>query len=217
MAKLEDIVNGMIGNSQKPSIDDIVNDLLDSVDADLREPEMVDVASEIIVVDVDEILDIYGATMMYHEIVSKDKGLGSLSFIYTRLVHPVIAAMFNAGVGDNDEETQQFLRRLGNIRADDELGDFLVKNLEHRIWELSQQHDNMINIRTKELLRLCGAMAELIVVSIRDYALDFSASLPPAANARAAIQIDQRCSASVVPERNPDSLIITLNYGWVYL
>ena len=198
-------------------IQDIVDRILDDVDQEQKEITIADTASEVVAIDIDEVLDIFGAPMVYHEIVSKSKGLGSLSFIYTRLAHPVIAALFNSGVSDDHEETEKFLKRLAYTRTDDEIGNYIYDNLEARIWELSQTDDNMVNIKTKELMRLCISIVELIVVRIRDYALDFNRTVPPLGNVKAAIQIDQRCTAFVVPEENPDSLVITLNYGWVYL
>lgn len=198
-------------------IQDIVDRILDDVDQETNESAIADTASEVVVIDIDEIIDIFGAPMVYHEIVSKSKGLGSLSFIYTRLAHPVIAALFNSGVNDDQEETEKFLRRLAYTRTDEEIGNYIYDNLEARIWELAQTEDNMKNIRTKELMRLCISIVELIVVRIRDYALDFNRTVPPLGDVKAAIQIDQRCTAFVVPEENPDSLAITLTYGWVYL
>lgn len=198
-------------------IQDIVDRILDDSDQGQKETAIADTASEVVVIDIDEILDIFGAPMVYHEIVSKSKGLGSLSFIYTRLTHPVIAALFNSGVSDDQEETEKFLRRLAYTRTDDDIGNYIYDNLEARIWELAQTEDNMVNIKTKELMRLCISIVELIVVRIRDYALEFNRTVPPLGNVKAAIQIDQRCSALVVPQDNPDSLVITLNYGWVYL
>ena len=198
-------------------IQDIVDRILDDSDQGQKETAIADTASEVVVIDIDEILDIFGAPMVYHEIVSKSKGLGSLSFIYTRLAHPVIAALFNSGVSDDQEDTERFLRRLAYTRTDDDIGNYIYDNLEARIWELAQTEDNMVNIKTKELMRLCISIVELIVVRIRDYALEFNRTVPPLGNVKAAIQIDQRCSALVVPQDNPDSLVITLNYGWVYL
>lgn len=198
-------------------IQDIVDRILDDSDQGQKETAIADTASEVVVIDIDEILDIFGAPMVYHEIVSKSKGLGSLSFIYTRLAHPVIAALFNSGVSDDQEDTEKFLRRLAYTRTDDDIGNYIYDNLEARIWELAQTEDNMVNIKTKELMRLCISIVELIVVRIRDYALEFNRTVPPLGNVKAAIQIDQRCSALVVPQDNPDSLVITLNYGWVYL
>ena len=198
-------------------IQDIVDRILDDSDQGQKETAIADTASEVVVIDIDEILDIFGAPMVYHEIVSKSKGLGSLSFIYTRLAHPVIAALFNSGVSDDQEDTERFLRRLAYTRTDDDIGNYIYDNLEARIWELAQTEDNMVNIKTKELMRLCISIVELIIVRIRDYALEFNRTVPPLGNVKAAIQIDQRCSALVVPQDNPDSLVITLNYGWVYL
>lgn len=198
-------------------IEDIVDRILDGADQERNQSNIADTASETVVIDIDEIMDIFGAPMVYHEIVSKSKGLGSLSFIYTRLVHPVIAALFNSGVSEDQEETEKFLKRLAYTRTDDDIGNFIYDNLENRIWELAQTENNMINIRTKELMRLCISVAELMTVRIRDYALDFNRTVPPLGNVKAAIQIDQRCTALVVPNDNPDSLVITLHYGWVYL
>ena len=115
------------------------------------------------------------------------------------------------------EETEKFLKRLAYTRTDDDIGNFIYDSLEARIWELAQTENNMINIRTKELMRLCISVAELMIVRIRDYALDFNRTVPPLGNVKAAIQIDQRCTVLVVPNDNPDSLVITLHYGWVYL
>lgn len=211
---LNDYVNTEVKMNQ---IKDIVDRILDDTGQEQNESAIADTASEVVVIDIDEVIDIFGAPMVYHEIVSKSKGLGSLSFIYTRLAHPVIAALFNSGVTDNQEETEKFLRRLAYTRTDDEIGNYIYDNLEARIWEMAQTEDNMVNIKTKELMRLCISIVELIIVRIRDYALDFNKTVPPLGNVKAAIQIDQRCTAFVVPENNPDSLVITLNYGWVYL
>ena len=211
---LNDYVNTEVKMNQ---IKDIVDRILDDAEHDRKEITIADTASEVVVIDIDEILDIFGAPMVYHEIVSKSKGLGSLSFIYTRLAHPVIAALFNSGVSEDQEQTEKFLRRLAYTRTDDDIGNYIYDNLEARIWELSQVEDNMVNIRTKELMRLCISIVELVVVRIRDYALEFNKTVPPLGNVKAAIQIDQRCTAFAVPEENPDSLVITLNYGWVYL
>ena len=91
-------------------IEDIVDRILDGTDQERNQSNIADTASETVVIDIDEIMDIFGAPMVYHEIVSKSKGLGSLSFIYTRLVHPVIAALFNSGVSEDQEETEKFFR-----------------------------------------------------------------------------------------------------------
>ena len=93
-------------------IEDIVDRILDGADQERNQSNIADTASETVVIDIDEIMDIFGAPMVYHEIVSKSKGLGSLSFIYTRLVHPVIAALFNSGVSEDQEETEKFLEAL---------------------------------------------------------------------------------------------------------
>lgn len=197
-------------------LEDIVNDILDQADQD-SQTQLADTTSEIVVIDIDEILDIFGAALVYHEMVSKTKGLGSLAFIYTRLVHPVIAGIFNSGADSDPDKIQQHLRRLTQLRTDEQLGNYVHDTLENRIWELTQTDDRMVNIRTKELLRLCIAVAEIMLVRIRDYALEFAEKLPPLGSAEAVIQIDERCSAQVTPAVNPDSLIVTLTYGWVYL
>lgn len=199
-------------------LEDIVNRIID--DAELEEEnfnprEFADTATETIVIDIDEIKDLHGAGMAYAELVSK-KGVGNLSFIYTRLVHPVIAQAFNSGADPDPKKMQDFLYQLASPRLHKDIGNAIHDNLENRIWELVQTDSRMVNVRTKELLRLCIAIAEVVLPCIRDYAMEYADRVPKRNGIGAVIQIDQRASSQVVPPTNSDSLLITLNYGWVY-
>lgn len=209
---LRDTVNSEVKTMEH--LQDIVNRITE--DATEGDANFADMMSEIVVIDVDEIIDNFGTSFVYQDLIGS-KGVGSLSFIYSRLVHPIITSAFNSAITDDEEAMKKHLRQLASLRENDDLGNFVHDGLEQRIWELVQTSGDLLHIRTKDLLRLCVAIAEIVLVRIRDFAIDFSNKLPKQEGIRAGIQIDQRCAAEVVPARNPDSLVITLTYGWVYI
>ena len=194
-----------------------LGELLDKFDDDTADDGPADMMQESIAIDVDEIHDKFGMPYVYKDIVNREYGLGSLSKIYTMIVHPVLSALFNEAADADERNVKEFFRRLSNLRRDEQLGNLVHDQLENRIWEAVNNSSHIVQAKNQDILILCICMVELLIPQIRDYALDFAKRQGIPLGADAYIQIGQHCTAELVPKNNPDSLIIHLNYGWVYV
>lgn len=168
--------------------------------------------SERVVIDVDEILDNFGMTFVYRDIVNPKYGVGNLAYIYSRLVHPVLVGLLNTAT----EAGGDYLDRLCNFMQDKELANYAHDELKNQIRGLFYNTQRNIDVKTEDLLLFCVAVMEVVLDRLPEivqaYARD-SKTLPSETGGY--LHIAPQCSALLIPEESPDSLLITLNYIWV--
>lgn len=159
-----------------------------------------------IVVEVDDILAIFGSTLVFADI---SKQLGTIDEFYKRIVHPTIAELYN---GTEDQA------RLQNIYKDDNIANFIYDSLDSKafLWVEGMSANNHITVPNEEVIRLGTSIIELLVTHITTLVNERNGH-HPSTDVPHSINIGQRAKASALPSgRDPRLLEITLEYFWVY-
>lgn len=188
---------------QSPNID-----LMNLMGIDPRDDEEPSVSSDsfTIVVEVDDILAIFGSTLVFTDI---SKQLGTIDEFYQRIVHPTIAELYN---GTEDQT------RLQNIYKDDNIADFIYDSLDSKafLWVESMSSNTHITVPNEEVIRLGTAIIELLVTHITTLVNERNGH-HPTTDVPHTINIAQRAKANALPNgKSPRLLEITLEYFWVY-
>lgn len=163
--------------------------------------------SFVISIEVDDILGAFGSTLIAMDIF---KQIGDLSTIYSRIVHPVIAELYN-GIED--------LRHLDNIYKDNEIADYIHDSLESKIYLMvdSLRDHARITVETKEISKLCVTLVEMLITHIRELVSGKEQNLPKKMDVLSSINILERARTELLPNpRDPLLLNIVLEYYWVY-
>lgn len=171
-------------------------------------------------IDVEEILDNHGAIMAYRDIVDRKKGFGSMAKVYTMLVHPVIAELFNEAVNCDDDGMADNLREMVNTRTNDAVGDFIYDSITNKIREYIECNNRLMDVGTETIAVFAISMLELLVSHVRNYALDFRDRIAEEEldDMPGYVLLNPKASAGLEPDvNNPTMLRITITYTWVNL
>lgn len=191
-------------------INDIIKDLREGITMSTEQK---------IFIDIDDILDNFGEIFVYRDIVARKGGFGSLSKVYTALVHPVIAALFNDAVECNNTDMQENLREIVNFRRNDDVGNFVYDSLQQKIFEyVNNPNNGHITVSTNSVLRFATSIIELLTGHIRDIALEFRDQVREQGveDDTGYIMLCPQCTTTLLPATDtPTMLSIILSYSWV--
>ena len=173
---------------------------------------------EIIDIPVDDILDSFGSPFVYADIVRPDGGFGDLGFCYTRVVHPVLCEMFNSAVHDDPQVTERRINEILNLRHEDKLAVEALNSVISKIWLVKSTMHRQVTVNNKDVERLCVTILENIAGTVIQTAMDYSNRMGTGADGSIPyIQIDERCSVEMIPNKNPMILRVVVTYGWIYM
>lgn len=168
------------------------------------------VGSEVedIYIDFENVLSSFGEPLIANDIF---KQIGNLSFLYSRIVHPILSELIDA-CKDEPE-------RLSNIYIDDDIANTLVERLEHRIWMVrsTMSNRNADDVLDADICRLCVVLIEELAPHLAKIASDARHRVSPHSDVPAELTITERASSELIPNvRDPNLLLVQIEYCWVY-
>ena len=175
---------------------------------------------ETIYIDVDDILNNFGQTLVYRDIIDRKRGFGSMAKVYTMLVHPVITELFNDAVNCEDDALEENLREMVNTHNNDKVADFIYDSVTSKLREYLERNNNMMEVRTESVVVFAISMIDILVSHIRNYALDFRDRIRKEGKDSfpGYVLLNSACSAHLEPDQSfPSMLSITVTYTWVNL
>lgn len=173
----------------------------------------IDTGTEVIIIELDELLCGFNSPFVQKDIVNKERGFGDISFCYSRVVHPIICELFNGSISDNPESTTEQLNYIINWRFNDDAADHILKSAQQKVWEVMNTSRKLIEVNSEDVVRFCITMLDNVLGRITDSARDYARGV----SNNAYIQLDQRTTTSLNPPHNPNFLMVTVTYGWMYM
>lgn len=202
------------------NIRDIAKNMLAGLggDYDGVEQTNIEIHEEIIDVAVDELLDPFGSPFVYADIVRSDGGFGDLSYCYSRVVHPLLCELFNSAVDAEPKVVESNINKMLNFRHEDELTQGILESLENKIWMAMNSSNRHVKANSGDIRRLCLVILENVIGRVTQAAHDYASRIARRENRDLPfIQIENRCSTTLIPANNPVVLRIVVAYGWVYV
>lgn len=190
-----------------------VSQILNNVIENLESTDADD-GSERIYIQIDDVIALIGSIWDYQDVV---KEFGNLSFIYNRLVHPLIAELVNGVEAIPLKDVDHILADILRYEKSGEVAEHIHKSLDSKIWLIlnnpSHQH---VKVPIETIKRVAVAMFNVVAGDMLELVADRKeATFRQGGFNHISFILNERSSSQLIPDVNPFAIQVYFTFNLI--